>query len=198
MEGGLDRLTDRERRVLRLLAGGHTVKSAATAEHITDSAANELLRSARRKLGCGSSRDAARRLAASEGPSQQNRDERIVVPEAAVVAEVLASLNKETIAMIASAIASAAAPPRVVSTEPAEGQEIAPGPFTLAVTFDRAMAPRSYSFCQNLEEGAFPQAAGPPQLSADGLTYSLDCVAEAGCRRGSGGGSRRAARARRP
>ena len=78
--GGLDRLTDRERRILRLLASGHTVKSAASEEGVTENAANELLRSARRKLGTGSSREAARLLAQHEGTPRKTRDEKSVIP----------------------------------------------------------------------------------------------------------------------
>ena len=63
---------------------------------------------------------------------------------------------------------------------PAQGAVIAPGPFQLAVTFDRPMAPGSYAFAHDAAEGPFPQCNGQPRLSPDQRTYTLDCVARAG------------------
>lgn len=70
----LSRLNDGERRVLRLLAEGHTAKSIAVAIDATPAAINERLREARRKTGVGSSRELARLLRA-----QESRDEIIGV-----------------------------------------------------------------------------------------------------------------------
>lgn len=177
--GGIERLTEREKRVLRLLATGHTVKSAAAEEAITENAANELLRSARRKLDTGSSREAARLLVGVEGGPPKNRDGKIVVPLPQPAGESPATMDAGTIAFIAAAIAASANPPRVIATEPADGAEISPGPFTVSVTFDRPMAPQHYSFVRT-DEGAFPECSGLPQLSRDGRTYALECVAKPG------------------
>jgi DNA-binding CsgD family transcriptional regulator len=217
--GGLDRLTERERRVLRLLASGHSEKSAAGAEAITENAANELLRSARRKLGTGSSREAARLLAEREDGPQKNRDEKSVIPPPPQNDQSPQRFSKGTIAMSLTALAASAAVifavltggsgsepavveapqgsrtmpdetstganpagvPKVIATMPAQGAVIAPGPFRVAITFDRPMAPGSFAFSRS-DEGAHPECAGPPQLSVDGRTYSLDCVASAGAR----------------
>ena len=70
----LSRLNEAERRVLSLLAEGHTAKSIARSIDCTPSAVNERLREARRKTGVGSSRELARLLKA-----QENRDEQIGV-----------------------------------------------------------------------------------------------------------------------
>ena len=70
-----DDLNAREKALLRLLAQGHTVKTAAAITADSENAANEVLRSARRKLGVASSREAARLFAESDQPSQKNRDE---------------------------------------------------------------------------------------------------------------------------
>ena len=67
---GLSRLNESERRVLRMLAEGHTAKTIATALDSSPAAVNERLREARRKTGVGSSRELARLLKA-----QENRDE---------------------------------------------------------------------------------------------------------------------------
>jgi DNA-binding CsgD family transcriptional regulator len=58
----LGRLNEAERRVLRLLAEGHTAKSVANELGSTPAAVNERLREARRKTGVGSSRELARLL----------------------------------------------------------------------------------------------------------------------------------------
>jgi len=60
-------LSEREKETLRLLLGGHDAKSAATALGLSVHTVNERLREARRKLGVGSSREAARVLARAEG-----------------------------------------------------------------------------------------------------------------------------------
>jgi len=56
-------LTDKELEILRLLAGGHTVKSIAAGMGRSEASINERLREARRKTGVGSSRELARLLA---------------------------------------------------------------------------------------------------------------------------------------
>lgn len=58
-----DALNERELEILRLLAGGHTVKSIATQLGRSEASINERLREARRKTGVGSSRELARLLA---------------------------------------------------------------------------------------------------------------------------------------
>ncbi len=59
-------LTDKELEILRLLAGGHTVKSIAARLERSEAAINERLREARRKTGAGSSRELARLLDAQK------------------------------------------------------------------------------------------------------------------------------------
>jgi len=58
-----DALSEKELAILRLLAGGHTVKSIAADLGRSEAAINERLREARRKTGVGSSRELARLLA---------------------------------------------------------------------------------------------------------------------------------------
>ncbi|QTC93233.1 helix-turn-helix transcriptional regulator [Brevundimonas goettingensis] len=64
-------MTEQERRLLTLLAQGHTAKTIASAEGLSVNVVNERLRSARRKTGAVSSRELARLV----GPqtSQENR-----------------------------------------------------------------------------------------------------------------------------
>ena len=67
----LSRLNEAERRVLSLLAEGHTAKSVANELGTTPAAVNERLREARRKTGVGSSRELARLLKAQENRHDQ-------------------------------------------------------------------------------------------------------------------------------
>ena len=62
----VSKLTEREREVLRLLAQGYDIKTAALELSISASAVSDRLRQARRKLGVSSSREAARVLMAHE------------------------------------------------------------------------------------------------------------------------------------
>lgn len=68
MTSALDRLTDKEKDALRLLLRGHDAKSSARELGLSVHTVNERLREARRKLCVTSSREAARRLLAKEGP----------------------------------------------------------------------------------------------------------------------------------
>ncbi|WP_174284882.1 helix-turn-helix transcriptional regulator [Sphingomonas bacterium] len=62
----LSALTERERRVLVMLGRGHDAKSMAVELDLSVHTVNERLRTARRKLGASSSREAARMLDALE------------------------------------------------------------------------------------------------------------------------------------
>ena len=73
MDGASDigALSEKECEALRLLLAGHDAKSSARELGITHHAVNDRLRSARRKLGASSSREAALTLAAHEGVGPQ-------------------------------------------------------------------------------------------------------------------------------
>lgn len=73
--------------------------------------------------------------------------------------------------------AAETAAPAVVRTGPATGAVIAPGPFTLSVTFDQAMSDGSFSFVQKSAE-TFPNCAFPAQLSSDKRTFTVRCTSE--------------------
>jgi len=71
----IDRLTEQEKCLLKLLAQGHTAKSIALSTGLTESAVHERLRSARRKAGAPSSRELARLVASKDdGLPPKNRD----------------------------------------------------------------------------------------------------------------------------
>lgn len=76
----LNNLSPTERKVLQMLAEGHTAKSIAAITGRSVSAVNERLRQARRKTGVNSSRELARLVKA-----QQSRDEKIDLGVAAAL-----------------------------------------------------------------------------------------------------------------
>lgn len=202
MTADLSRLSEGERRVLLLLAEGHTAKSIAAETGLSVHAVNERLREARGKTGLGSSRELARMLREEGGPGgQEIWDKQIGVPRSGehmhdispdvpigsgrhrgVIAMSLVALLMAGAALLAAAhgghASTADTPPRVVSTYPAEGARLAPGPFTLTVTFDQRMRGDSYSFTG--DPRAVPACSVTPRLSADRRTFLVDCRAEAG------------------
>ena len=188
MTPDLSRLTDAERQVLRLLAQGHTAKSAATQLGLTEGAVNERLREARRKTGVGSSRELARLV----GPPE-TWDKEIGVVPAPVRPETVASRKWPFLLGVTSMIALAAAvgafaalavsapqgPPHVVSTYPTPGAVVAAGPITLKVTFDRPMQ-AGWSFINRDAASLPPCDWKQPVQSPDGRSFSVTCKLEAG------------------
>ncbi|GMN03410.1 DUF4019 domain-containing protein [Erythrobacter sp. MTPC3] len=72
MSDTLDALTEKEKETLRLIVRGHGAKSAACELDLSVHTINERLRSARRKLGVTSSREAARLLLESEANGNES------------------------------------------------------------------------------------------------------------------------------
>jgi hypothetical protein len=174
---------------------GHDVKSIARQLSISTSAANERLRSARQKLGVSSSREAARVLAAAEGDPSFPVDREKGLPIAGVRSEpprsvfvwigVVMSVAIATTTIALTAVfggrgANAGppvGPPRVVSTSPSAGAVIAPGAFTLSVTFDQPMLDGSMSYVHKAIETNL-DCAFPAHLSKDGRTFTVGCKVE--------------------
>lgn len=192
------RLTQREREVLRLLGRGHDAKSAAAALGVSVHSVNERLREARGKLGVTSSREAARLLLAEEGGAQEigsksfgvgDRPGGVLRPDAPVgkrrvlIPFLLGAALMSVLALIAFTLLPLRddGAPRVVATVPAAGATVPPGPFALTVTFDRPMAPRSFSFVQ-ARPGSYPDCARTPVQSADRRSFTLRCTARPGGR----------------
>lgn len=199
MTPDLSRLTDTERQILRLLAQGHTAKSAATLLGLTEAAINERLREARRKTGVGSSRELARLVSRDEG-APEIRDEKIGMASVAVEPEfrddvvnlralkwpvLLGVLSMIVVAAAVGAYAALAVstalagPPRVVETWPAVGAEIPAGRIAVKVTFDQPMR-ASYSFVVARDRASFPNCDAKPVQSKDGRSFTLACTVEAG------------------
>jgi hypothetical protein len=161
--------------VLRLLLRGHDIKSIARELSISTTAANERLRTARQKLGVSSSREAARVLGAAEGHDFPVDREFGVSGDAARrhhprtlfiwIGVLMAIAIATTVGLMAvlGSHGSQAGAPTVVLTNPSADAVIAPGPFTLSVTFDQPMAEGSFSFVQKSCE-TFPNCAFPAVL----------------------------------
>lgn len=80
MTHSLDRLSNRERDLLILLAQGHTAKSIASVRGLSVNVVNEQLRSARRKTGAMSSRELARVVVAqAEAHTQETCDQKFEI-----------------------------------------------------------------------------------------------------------------------
>jgi len=124
----LEGLNEAERRVLRMLAEGHTAKSIASTLDSTPAAVNERLREARRKTGAGSSRELARLLKA-----QENRHEQIGVGGNCPVGAVLSQSDAEpwrpqmgVIAMIALFLVAAAGAVSLINQSPSTTDDVDP------------------------------------------------------------------------
>jgi len=77
----------------------------------------------------------------------------------------------------ASPRSGSAAAPLVTATTPAAGAVIAPGPFTLSVTFDQPMMDQSFSFVRSPARAYPEDCEWPARLSTDRRTYSVRCIA---------------------
>ncbi len=87
MQEGTERLTEREKETLRLLARGHDAKSVAIQMGLSVHTVNERLRTARQKLGASNSRAAARHLMELECNDPKNLGDKLlgeVVPDGSV------------------------------------------------------------------------------------------------------------------
>lgn len=83
------------------------------------------------------------------------------------------------LAVLLAAGAAGQQAPQVVATVPAEGANVAPGPFVLTVTFNQPMQPGSWSFVRTTL-AAYPDCDNRPVQSADGRSFSMACRAQAG------------------
>jgi DNA-binding CsgD family transcriptional regulator len=192
MADGFSKLNDAERRILTLLAQGHTAKSIAAETGASLHSVNERLREARRKTGAGSSRELARLFA--EG-GQEDCDKEIVmgrrpvvpvpkwrVPDWRWIAMTVLALAASAYLLIphtAPEPQSAPEPPRLLAYQASDGTPLQSGKIEIEFTFDRPMRRGSYSFVR-IDEGAYPDCAATPRQSADRRRFYLICNLVAG------------------
>lgn len=71
-------------------------------------------------------------------------------------------------------------PPKVASSYPAEGQDIAPGVLVLKLAFDQRMDPRGWSYTTAPDGAAKPECVATPRLLKDEKTFVLLCRVTSG------------------
>lgn len=184
----VSRLNEAERRVLRLLAEGHTAKSIATATGSTPAAVNERLREARRKTGVGSSRELARLLKA-----QENRDNQIGVGRGTAPAATSSPSDAElwrpqmgVIAMIALflvAAASAAAlmtqeSPATNEVDPLLGTAVPSGPDPATLHAKIRAEPRDAQWAPSMETAIRARALQIPLIGKAGNALRVTCATD--------------------
>lgn len=200
-DDNFSRLTNRQKEILRLLFNGHDAKSAALALNISVHTVNEHLSQVRKLLNASSSRVAARLFAEFEGrppkiegphkmgvavstddrPSTESARARVLLVLTGGLVVFTFALTISGLLWMNSGLSTEAAlaPPRVISTSPADKSTISPGPFDLTVSFDRPMMRDSYSFVRVSLE-TFPDCSPKAQLLTDGKSYTFRCSAKAG------------------
>lgn len=201
VDGNFNRLTNRQKEILRLLFNGHDAKSAASELNISVHTVNEHLSQVRKLINASSSRVAARLFAEFEGRPPKvegpykigvavssNNKPSLASDKARVLLVLVGGLVVFFFAMTVGGLLwmnsgasteAAMAPPRVISTSPADKSTISPGPFDLTVTFDKPMMRDSYSFVRVSPE-TFPDCLPKAQLLTDGKSYTFRCTAKAG------------------
>jgi DNA-binding CsgD family transcriptional regulator len=184
----LARLNEAERRVLWLLAEGHTAKSIAIALETTPAAVNERLREARRKTGVGSSRELARLLKA-----QESRHEQIGVASSRALGEALSDAGAEpwrpqtgVFAMIgllgvvaagAVALMSQAAPTMSNEVDPLIGAPIERGPQPADLHARIRAESRDTKWAPGIEGAIKSRLMSMPLVGKDGNALRVTCAA---------------------
>jgi len=184
----LSRLNDSERRVLSLLAEGHTAKTVARELNLTPAAVNERLREARRKAGVGSSRELARLL-----KSQENRHEQMGMGKPATASsEAISSDAKPwrsrtgVIAMVSLLVVAAATaaaltgqinPPQA-QVDPLLGTPLQTGPDPAALHAQVRAESRDPSWASTTEAAIRARATQIPLIGKDGNTLRVTCASK--------------------
>jgi DNA-binding CsgD family transcriptional regulator len=184
----LDRLNEAERRVLRLLAEGHTAKSVANVTGSTPAAVNERLREARRKTGVGSSRELARLLRA-----QENRYEQIGVVRGRVNPASLAEPDAEpwrpqtgVFAMIGLFLVAAAAATAIMFQSPAPesrvdpliGKQLERGPQPADLHAKLRAETRDSNWAPRIEAAIRTRVMKIPLVGKNGNALRITCAAD--------------------
>ena len=184
----LSRLNESERRVLRMLAEGHTVKTIATELDTSTAAVNERLREARRKTGVGSSREVARLLKA-----QENRDEIIGVGKPRNVGALELRPDAEpwrphtgVIAMIGLFLVAAAGAATFMSQAPQVANEVDPllgaplttAPDPAALHAKVRSEPREAAWAAKMENAVRSRLLQIPLIGKGGNVLRVTCATD--------------------
>lgn len=182
----MSRLNEAERRVLRLLAEGHTAKSIADATGSTPTAVNERLREARRKTGVGSSRELARLFKA-----QENCHELIGVGKGPFHSATLPAQDAETwrpqtgvFAMIGLFVVAAAGAAALMTQSPTTGKADDPligaplvnGPNLVALHDRVRTETRDKAWAERLETAIRARVMQIPLVGKNGNVLRVTCA----------------------
>jgi DNA-binding CsgD family transcriptional regulator len=181
------RLNEAERRVLRLLAEGHTAKSIAAELGTTPAAVNERLREARRKTGAGSSRELARQLRAQENRHEQMGVGRVRSSDAASAQADAEPWRPQTgvFAMIALFVIAAAGAAALMTQAPqAPTNEVDPligvalqrGPEPVELHARIRAEPRDPQWAGRMEHQIGARLMSLPLVGKDGNVLRVTCA----------------------
>lgn len=183
---GLSRLNETERRVLCLLAEGHTAKSIATELDMSIAAVNERLREARRKTGLGSSREVARLLKAQESRYEQLRV--VMSPPSPAASPPMDAEPRRphlgVIAMIAALLTVAAGASTLLLQDPPAGNQIDPmigapipdGPNLSALHAKVRTEPRDNDWASTIEGKVRARVSKIPLIGTNGNELRVLCA----------------------
>lgn len=182
----LSGLNEAERRVLSLLAEGHTAKSIASVTGSTPAAVNERLREARRKTGVGSSRELARLLKAQENRHEiigvgKSQFPRTTLPQADAQpwrpqTGVLAMIGLFLVAAAgAAALMTQVSPTATTITDPLIGSPLVNGP-NLTTLHERVRSEgRDQVWAERLEPAIRARVIQIPLVGKDGNVLRVIC-----------------------
>ena len=183
----LSRLNESERRILRMLAEGHTAKTVATELETSPAAVNERLREARRKTGVGSSRELARLLKA-----QENCDEIIGVGKPRNVGALEPRPDAErrrphtgVIAMIGLFLVAASAatlmsqvPQATNEVDPLLGRPLTTSPDPAALHAKVRSEPREAAWAAKMEDAVRARLLQIPLIGNAGNVLRVTCATD--------------------
>ena len=106
-----------------------------------------------------------------------NRAVLLIAAVAAAAASPALAQTSSTATHLSGVTVVAPAPtlPKVVSTFPEEGKNVAPGALILKVTFDQKMSPDGWDYGKGKDD--YPNCLAHPRLEPDGKTFVLLCTA---------------------
>ena len=182
-----DRLNESERRVLYLLAEGHTAKTIAREIGLTPAAVNERLREARRKTGVGSSRELARLL-----KSQENRHDEMRVASTTLASAALVPTNAKSgrfktgvVAMLFISLVAAAGAAAILGqqapageVDPLLGSALPSGPDPAALHAQVRTESRDPDWAPRTEEAIRARALQIPVIGKGGNTLRVTCASK--------------------
>ena len=182
----LGRLNESERRVLYLLAEGHTAKTVAREIGLTPAAVNERLREARRKTGVGSSRELARLL-----KSRENRYDKMGMASMSLANATVQTNTKSgrlktgVVAMMFISLVAAAGVAAILAQQPPAGEvdpllgtSLPSGPDPAALHAKVRAEARDADWAPRTEEAIRARTLQIPLIGKNGNSLRVTCASK--------------------